>query len=139
MITFSFFLFILFNFEGEREIKRMYVADIEIALEKEKKTLQEAYVKSSSLLKGPPEEDGQIPNHEYCLCGVATKPGVTYLLRGDRGTKTKEIGSETWQWWRTEYLNEPKMTKLVSSCQYIFSKSGGKSREQYLPSIFNRK
>ena len=96
------------------KLEGLFFADIEIALEREKKALQKAYVEFSTLLKGPREQDGQIPKHEYHLCGVATKPGVTYLLQADRGAKTQENDSKSWQWWRTEYLNEPKVTKLVS-------------------------
>ena len=89
---------------------------VDIALENEKEALQKAYLESSNLLKGPTGEDDQVPNHEYHLCGVTTKPGVTYIMHSDGSdTNTDEMASpKSRQWWRMEYTSEPRITKQVS-------------------------
>ena len=94
----------------------MIITNIYKALEKQKEALQKAYVGFSDLLKGPAGDNDQSPKHKYHLCGVATKPGVTYVLHNDSSNAAREetASANLRQWWRMEYTSEPKVIKQVS-------------------------
>ena len=97
------------------------MVDIYLALEREKEALQKAYVGFSDLLKSPTGDNVYVPKHKYHLCGVSTKPGVTYVTHSDSSNTAREgtANTKSRQWWRMEYTSEPRIIKEVSDEGYL--------------------